>query len=133
MDFCNVCIHVYVCPSWLDSLIWTGYKRELKQEDLYAVPDNCKSQKLLREFKRCVCLCMHACVCVCEYSDALSSYIPLVIAILDTNSLYRYWNTEMEGQEQLRRKPRLWFALLKHFNWSYLNFGIMFLVYVSFL
>ena len=38
--------------SWLDSLIWTGYKRELKQEDLYAIPDNCRSQKLLREFKR---------------------------------------------------------------------------------
>ena len=65
---CNV---FYIHSSWLDSLIWTGYKRELKQEDLYAIPDNCRSQVLLRGFKRCVCVyiiyvcCM--CVCVCLY------------------------------------------------------------------
>lgn len=40
--------------SWLDPLIWTGYRRELKQEDLYAVPDTCRSQKLLSDFKRYV-------------------------------------------------------------------------------
>ena len=37
--------------SWLDPLIWTGYRRELKQEDLYAVPNTCRSQILLRDFK----------------------------------------------------------------------------------
>ena len=57
----------FVHSSWLDSLIWTGYKRELKQEDLYAIPDNCRSQVLLREFKRCVCVyvCTYVCVRVC--------------------------------------------------------------------
>ena len=121
------CMYMFMHSSWLDSLIWTGYKRELKQEDLYAVPDNCRSQKLLREFKRYVCVC----VCVCTCMRALSSY-PLVIAILDINSLYRCWNPEMERQKRLGRKPRLWFALLKYFNWNYLTFGITFFVNVSF-
>ena len=67
------CMYVYVHSSWLDSLIWTGYKRELKQEDLYAVPDNCMSQKLLKEFKRYVCVCACMCLCVREYCDALST------------------------------------------------------------
>ena len=53
--------------SWLDSLIWTGCKRELKQEDLYATPDNCRSQKLLKEFKRCVCQHMYMYNCMCMY------------------------------------------------------------------
>ena len=47
-----LCGMLYVYSSWLDSLIWTGYKRELKQEDLYAIPDNCRSQVLLKGFKR---------------------------------------------------------------------------------
>ena len=118
------CMYMLMHSSWLDSLIWTGYKRELKQEDLYAVPDNCRSQKLLREFKKYVCVYVRTCM------RALSSY-PLVIAILDTNSLDRYWNPEMERKKQLGRKPRLWFALLKYFNWNYLNFGITFFVNVS--
>ncbi|XP_065882476.1 ATP-binding cassette subfamily C member 4-like [Dysidea avara] len=37
--------------AWLDPLIWTGYRRELKQEDLYATPEAAKSQKLLKDFK----------------------------------------------------------------------------------
>jgi len=41
-----------VVNSWLESLIWTGYRRELKQEDLYTVPEGAKSQKLLADFKR---------------------------------------------------------------------------------
>jgi len=45
------CFHTCIC-SWLDPLIWTGYKRELKQEDLYATPDTCRSQNLLSSFRR---------------------------------------------------------------------------------
>ncbi|XP_065902754.1 ATP-binding cassette sub-family C member 4-like isoform X2 [Dysidea avara] len=37
---------------WLDPLVWTGYRRELNQEDLYANPEGAKSQKLLKDFKK---------------------------------------------------------------------------------
>ena len=66
IDAYNISV-LFVHSSWLDSLIWTGYKRELKQEDLYAIPDNCRSQVLLSEFKRCVCVCACACMCVCMH------------------------------------------------------------------
>ena len=81
----------------------------------------------------CVFVCVFVCVCVCVCVHAFIEYsYPLVIAILDKNSLYRYWNPEMEEQKQLGRKPRLWCALLKYFNWNYLYFGIIFFVNVSF-
>ena len=69
--------------SWLDSLIWTGYKRELKQEDLYETPESCRSQKLLRGFKKCVCVCVYVCTCVyvCVRVCACVCVLLLYIAI----------------------------------------------------
>ena len=40
--------------SWLDPLIWRGYKRELKQKDLYIIPKELESQALLKCFNRLV-------------------------------------------------------------------------------
>ena len=42
--------------SWLDPLIWVGYKRELTHEDLYATPESIKSQHLLKHFNKLVSL-----------------------------------------------------------------------------
>jgi len=42
--------------SWLDPLIWVGYKRELTDEDLYAIPEDYKSQHLLERFNKSVIL-----------------------------------------------------------------------------
>ena len=69
----------FLFTSWLDPLIWIGYKRELKQEDLYATPEGARSQILLEKFEKlvinlstihnvCVCVCAYACLfkdCVC--------------------------------------------------------------------
>ncbi|XP_065897571.1 ATP-binding cassette sub-family C member 4-like [Dysidea avara] len=38
--------------SWLDPLIWIGYKRELKQDDLYATPKRTRSQILVKKFNK---------------------------------------------------------------------------------
>ncbi|XP_065897567.1 ATP-binding cassette sub-family C member 4-like isoform X2 [Dysidea avara] len=38
--------------SWLDPLIWIGYKRELKQDDLYATPKGAQSQILVKKFNK---------------------------------------------------------------------------------
>ena len=38
--------------SWLDPLIWRGYQRELRQEDLYVLPKEVESQSLLKQFNR---------------------------------------------------------------------------------
>ena len=46
-----VCILVLLC-SWLDSFFWIGYKHELKQEDLYAIPEEAQSQYLLEHFDK---------------------------------------------------------------------------------
>ena len=40
------------CQSWLDSLFWIGYKRELKQEDLYATPEEARLQYILEKFSK---------------------------------------------------------------------------------
>ncbi|XP_065882473.1 ATP-binding cassette sub-family C member 4-like isoform X2 [Dysidea avara] len=40
-------------PSWLNSLTWIGYRRELKQKDLFANPEGTRSQELLNGFKKC--------------------------------------------------------------------------------
>jgi len=58
--------------------MWKGYKRELKHEDLYATPEESRSQELHKRFNRLVWLgicksltitvCsshMHACSCGC--------------------------------------------------------------------
>ena len=50
-------MHVYMLIlisliSWIDPLIWKGYKRELKQEDLYVTPKEVESQALLKQFNR---------------------------------------------------------------------------------
>ena len=46
------------CPifyySWVHSLIWLGYKQELKQDDLYATPEGIRSQLLLEKFNKLV-------------------------------------------------------------------------------
>jgi len=42
--------------SWLDPLFWIGYRRELKQEDLYATPQEARSQHLLEQFDKYVCI-----------------------------------------------------------------------------
>ena len=46
-----VYILVLLC-SWLDSFFWIGYKHELKQEDLYAIPEEAQSQYLLEHFDK---------------------------------------------------------------------------------
>ncbi|XP_065913909.1 ATP-binding cassette sub-family C member 4-like isoform X2 [Dysidea avara] len=38
--------------SWLDPLIWLGYKRELTHQDLYATPEGFKSQYLSERFNK---------------------------------------------------------------------------------
>ncbi|XP_065914062.1 ATP-binding cassette sub-family C member 4-like isoform X2 [Dysidea avara] len=38
--------------SWIDPLIWVGFKRELTHEDLYATPEDVKSQHLLERFNK---------------------------------------------------------------------------------
>ena len=43
---------LYYCHSWLDSFFWIGYKQELKQEDLYATPEEAQSQYLLERFNK---------------------------------------------------------------------------------
>ena len=49
---------LYILISWLDPLIWRGYRRELKQEDLYVIPKEVESKSLLKRFNRLVvCLC----------------------------------------------------------------------------
>ena len=37
----------------------------------------------------------------------------------------------MEGQKQIRKQPRLWFALLKYFKWIVMSYGILFLAEVG--
>ena len=39
----------------------------------------------------------------------------------------------MEGQKQIRKKPRLWLALLKYFKWIVMTYGILFLAEVGLL
>ena len=74
IDFCF--------SSWLDTLIWTGYRRELRQEDLYANPDHCRSQVLLKEFKKYVCS-MYVCVCV-QFYCVIHSYAGMHICAVCT-------------------------------------------------
>ena len=40
--------------SWLNSLMWKGYKKELKHEDLYATPEESLSQVLHKRFNKLV-------------------------------------------------------------------------------
>ena len=49
--------------SWLDPLIWKGYKRELKQEDLYVIPKEVESQILLKRFSRLEVHCCFLMLC----------------------------------------------------------------------
>ncbi|XP_065919842.1 ATP-binding cassette sub-family C member 4-like isoform X2 [Dysidea avara] len=37
---------------WLNSLLWKGFRRELKHEDLFATPEESKSQELHRNFSK---------------------------------------------------------------------------------
>ena len=38
--------------SWLDPLLWQGWRRTLKQEDLYVHPQETDSEALLRKFNK---------------------------------------------------------------------------------
>jgi len=42
---------VFPLISWIGPLVWSGYRRELKQEDLYANLEGARSQKLLKDSK----------------------------------------------------------------------------------
>ena len=50
-DWCIIAGIITTC-SWLDSFFWIGYKRELKQEDLYTTPEEAQSQYLLECFNK---------------------------------------------------------------------------------
>ena len=43
---------VYNFFSWVDPLFWFGFRKELEQKDLYAVPGEARSQELLKCFSR---------------------------------------------------------------------------------
>ena len=51
---CIIVIEFYPICSWLDPLIWAGYKRELIYDDLYAIPGEYKSQHLLENLNKSV-------------------------------------------------------------------------------
>ena len=40
--------------SWVDSLLWLGCRRDLEQTDLFAHPGEAASEKLLKNFNRCI-------------------------------------------------------------------------------
>jgi len=42
----------FLVYSWLDLLIWLGYKQDLTQDDLYDAPEEVQSQYLLKIFSR---------------------------------------------------------------------------------
>ena len=44
----------FILSSWLNALMWKGYKQELKHEDLYATPEESLSQVLYRRFNKLV-------------------------------------------------------------------------------
>ena len=53
----SVAMHWWLCfipCSWLNALMWKGYKQELKHEDLYATPEESLSQVLYRRFNKLV-------------------------------------------------------------------------------
>jgi len=43
---------LFVSTSWVDTLIWIGYRRELTQDDMYSIPEYVKSQNLLEHFNK---------------------------------------------------------------------------------
>ena len=45
---------LYYWSSWLNALMWKGYKQELKHEDLYATPEESLSQVLYDRFNKWV-------------------------------------------------------------------------------
>ena len=53
MPSCMAMFHSMYC-SWLNALMWKGYKQELKHEDLYATPEESLSQVLYRRFNKLV-------------------------------------------------------------------------------
>ena len=40
--------------SWLNSLMWKGFRHELKHKDLYATPEESRSQELQKRFNKLV-------------------------------------------------------------------------------
>ena len=48
----HVQLHALHMCSWIDPLFWHGFKQEVTQKDLYAVPEEAKSQDLLKKFDR---------------------------------------------------------------------------------
>ena len=51
--YLNHCNGLILC-SWLDPIFWIGYRRELKQDDLYAAPEEARSQDLSECFNKYV-------------------------------------------------------------------------------
>ena len=40
--------------SWLNPLMWKGFRQELKHKDLYATPEESRSQLLQEHFNRLI-------------------------------------------------------------------------------
>ena len=59
----SYCMYGVTACSWLDVFFWIGYKRELKQEDLYATPEEGQSQHLLDHFNKLGCYTVYAFSC----------------------------------------------------------------------
>jgi len=73
---------VFYSFSWLDPLIWVGYKRELTHEDLYATPESIKSQHLLKRFNKLVSLW-----CISIVASALLYYSSSVFLLTNISTL----------------------------------------------
>ena len=67
--------------SWLDPLIWRGYRRELKQEDLYVIPKEVESKSLLKRFNRLV-------VCLCWGVKVSKQIIPYMLRVC---LMFHWW------------------------------------------
>ncbi|XP_065919840.1 ATP-binding cassette sub-family C member 4-like [Dysidea avara] len=73
---------------WLNSLMWKGFRHELKHEDLYATPEESRSQELHKSFNK-------------------------------------YWRHEKE-HARIGHKARLWFALFRCNQWTFIIHGMCF-------
>ena len=49
----SMCTCVFAPPSWVDPLIWLGFrKKRIKQEDLYDIPKYAISERLQEKFEK---------------------------------------------------------------------------------